>query len=294
VQGYGIYAGWYNDDLVLRRNQVRRVGKYSIGLKAGSDGTTGLLPRAMVLGNRVTEAGSVGIYAAGLSDSSIVGNLIDSTHRPGSSATSYDTFGLEFRGLLTNMRIAANQVLNSAGIGVSWKALGTGNRLFGNLIRGSCREKNPTVCAPGSDGQPACYLYPDIEVWNPEGELRLEGNAVEDTLCTAALGAVGSTLVHGGYYAGGANASLTAAFAGVSVTLQGGATFEGSPAGNCLHFRNRVEGPISGVLTSSVELTGCSTHYRVDAGSSVLDCSAEPQRCAAICSGPAPPEWCQF
>jgi hypothetical protein len=294
VAGYGIYAAGYNDDLVVRRNQVRRVGKYSIGLKAGSDGMTGLLQRAVVLGNRITEAGSIGIFAAGLIDSTIAGNVVDSTHRPGSRAYSYDTFGLSFRALMTGTWVAANQVLNSAGIGLSWKVQGTGNILYANVIRGSCREKNPTVCAPGSDGKPACYLYTDIDVWNPEGALRLEGNVVQDTLCAAALGITGGAVVNDGYYAGGANSPVTAAFSSVSVTLQGGATFEGSPAGHCLHFRNTAEGPTRGVLTSSVELAGCGSPYRVDLGSSVLDCSAEPQRCAAICSGPSPPGWCGF
>jgi hypothetical protein len=294
VAGYGILARWYNDDLTLRRNRVRRVGKYSIGLKAGRDGTVGLIQRATVMGNEVTQAGSVGIFAAGLNNSSIFGNLVDSTHRPRSPAASYDTFGFSARGLVLHTRIAANRIQNSAGIGISWRARGAGNTLLLNTVRGSCRQKNPTVCDPGPGGEPHCYDYADVDVWGGAvGDIRLEQNAVEDSLCAAALGVAQETaLVHGGRYAGGPHAPVAARFASVSVVVQGAAAFESAPSGQCLEFATTVNGPTRAVLTSSVERLGCVTPYAVDPGSSVLDCAVEPARCAALCSAASPPDWC--
>jgi hypothetical protein len=301
VAGYGVLAVAFNDDLTIRRNELRRIGKYSIGLKASGTSQESPLLRPRVLDNAITEAGSVGILAAGLVDGLIRGNRIQSTQRPGLHPAYFNSFGMEVLGLIENSVFVENEILGSAGIGLNWQASGTGNLLAENRIDGSCREKNPDTCASCDDGPGlCCYNYPDLNVGNgADGDLRLAHNQVTNSQCAMPLGvhwgATAEVVVHGGRYRSGPKSLAPSEFEGVPVTIQGGTVFEGGGLRECVAFRTGPDQtPTSALLSPLVQLVDCDLGYVLEPGSSALVCAEDPMECAQRCAEPSPPEWCGY
>lgn len=307
--GQGIHLAEYTDDAILRANSVAHVSKYAIGLKAAPDGLgcsgACLINRPTVVDNDVGYTGSVGFFVAGVRDGIFAGNLVDATHRPGQTAdhwNAYDTFGISIIGAVDRTTVSGNQILNSSGIGVNFQAVGDGNVLVGNVISGSCREKNPTTCNQSNPSQ--CYSLPDIRIGNGAiGSVRLEGNQVLATGCRVPLGAqyrsVVDLVVHGGIYEGGGNSTTLAEFEGpADAVLQAGVTFEAtSPTTTgCVVYKDAGPGPASGVVTESVNVANCTPPVSVDvsSSSSVLVCADDPSACDALCAVPTPPEWCSY
>jgi hypothetical protein len=299
VAGFGVLAVWYNDDLMIRRNRLRRITKYGIGLNTSGD-AQGALHRTRVLDNTVTEAGSVGMLISGVVDGLIEGNRIQSTRRPNVHPAYFNSFGMEVLGLVETTQIVDNQILDSAAIGLTWQAEGSGNLIAANLIDGSCREKNPDTCEPCHDLQGlCCYDYPDVNVGNGSvGDLRLAHNLVLNSQCSSPLavhwGAEAEVVVHGGVYQSGPKSLEPPEFEGVAVTIQGGAVFEADPGAECLAFRTAPNQPTTAVVSSQVHLVGCDPGYSVEPGSVALVCAEDPAACAEACSRPGAQEWCSY
>ena len=300
VAGFGVLAISFNDDLVIRRNELHRIGKYSIGLNSFGTIPPGPLLRPRVLDNVITEAGGIGMLVAGIIDGVIRGNRIESTQRPGLHPAYFNSFGIEVLDRVENSQFVGNQILGSAGIGLNWQAAGPGNLVADNLIDGSCREKNPDTCAP-CDGGPGlcCYNYPDINVGpGAAGDLRFSSNEVTNSLCSMPIGvhwgAASDVVVHGGVYQSGPKAQAPPEFEGVTVTIQGSAIFEGDQKGACVAFRTLEDKPTEAVVSRLVHLVGCDPSHEVETGSSALVCAEEPAACAQRCVGPNPPEWCWY
>lgn len=287
--GHGILIDRYVRGLSIRNNRIRRVAKYSIGLKHGPDAMETSIVDPRVAGNEITEAGSVGIFLGGLRGGLISGNLIDHTqlpNEPEERAEYFDTFGISCRGRLDGTEVSDNRILHSAGIGVNWQCSGTGNTLSRNRIEGSCREKNPQTCAPGH-GKRQCYDYADITIHTAAsaGPLRLVDNEVVDTGCSSPLEIWGKpseteVVIDGGRYGGGPNLRNGARVHGVPFVVMGGAVFEGVD----LEFDRGARG----VVTRSVSVPA----VRSDGAGEVQVCSRDAGACDAACRAPEPPEWC--
>jgi hypothetical protein len=287
--GYGILVGWHADDVRIRANRLRRITKYSIGLKHGSDGAVTSIRRPRILDNDIREAGSVGIFLAGVEGGLLQNNLIDSTRLVDAvpeHAAYYNTLGVSCMASVERVELRDNAILNSAGSSVNWQCSGDANRVVENRIEGSCREKNPRVCAPGRPKH--CYNYADFNILKGAGgSLELRDNDVLATRCASPLFAqVGGLdlVIWGGRYAGGPNLRSGVVLRAVDVTIHGGARFEGVG----LEFL----GGASGVVAPSVEVLGQKKRFRADPSSRVLVCAEAPTVCRERCAGPEPPAWC--
>jgi hypothetical protein len=288
VSGYGILVGWHVDDLRIESNLVRRVTKYGIGLKHGSDGAETSIRRPRVRGNQIRDTGFLGIFVGGVEDGEFADNLIDSTHVTGGSARTtgrYDTFGFSCVGRVDGTRFERNEIRNSAGIAIGWTCRGRGNAISDNLVLGSCRQRSPASCGARRG---ACYRYPDVHVFKASGELELANLEVRESACAAPLAARGAggpleLRIRGGRFVGGPHATDPVRFRDVDVTLSHAASFEEV----ALDF-----GPGSrGVVTESVRAPGRAA-FRRAGGSRVLICARDPEACAARCAASPPPPWC--
>jgi hypothetical protein len=288
TSGYGILIDGFVGALTIRDNRIRRVTKYSIGLKHGHDASVPSIVDPRVTGNQIREAGSIGIFLGGIQGGLVRDNLIDHTQRlndTGKRANYYDTFGISCVGRLDRTRISDNRILRSAGIGVNWQCSGTGNVLSGNRIEGSCRQKNPHTCAPGF-GRAGCYDYADITIKGTTGgPLHLLDNEVADTGCSSPLEIWGAppqteVVIEGGRYGGGPNLRGGARLHGVSLLVKGGAVFEGVD----LEFDRAARA----VVTPSVSVP----KVHKDGSGPVLVCSRDRAACEAVCRAPEPPDWC--
>lgn len=307
--GHGIQLDQYSDDAIIRDNQVTRVTKYALAAKAGGDGLgcggSCLVNRPTFVGNVIVDTGRIGLFLAGVADGLVANNVVDSTHTPGQTAdswASYDTFGIVINGSLERTTLSGNQIRNSAGIGISYQPYANSgeNVLLGNLISGSCRDKNPTTC--NQSDPKVCYDYADIRLGSQSlGSLRLESNQVLDTKCKLPLalqhGSQVDLVVYGGTYQGGEHSTALAVFESAEdAVLEAGASFEATSAATaqCLVYDDAGRGPSSGVVTESVSVVGCTPPVTVETSSSasVLVCADDPAACDAKCAAPAPPEWC--
>jgi hypothetical protein len=283
--GIGILVGWHADDVRIASNRVRRATKYSIGLKHGTDGEETSIRRPRIEGNEIREAGSTGIFLAGVSEGRFRGNLIDSTHLPNPQpehATYHNTFAVSCGSRVERTSFAEDRWLDSAGIALNWQCRGEGNVVADTRIEGSCREKNPRTCVPGK--RDACYDRADISVApGAGGQLRLERTQVQGSRCATPLEVAAPIflVIDGGSFARGVNGKRSVLFRGTNVTLQGGARFENLD----LEFSNAY-----GVMTGSVG--GRRLSWRKDSHSKVLACADDPKRCQALCAAPRPPAWC--
>lgn len=289
--GTGILAGWFVDDLVLRRNTVRRATKYAISLKHGQDGGETSIRRPLVEDNQLRDAGSVGIFVAGVENGRFARNVVSATQLHGrrpEHVAYYDTFALTCAGRLDQTLFVGNWLLGSAGIAVNWQCRGSGNVFAEGRIEGSCREKGPRSCAPSAPA--SCYTPADFNVApRAAGELRLVDTRILDTGCSTPLASVSpvSLVVDGGVYAAGHGNSRPVSLRDTAVTLQGGARFEGVSVA--------FEGGTRAVVTEDVQAEGegwLGDGFEARPGAAVLLCADEPQACAARCSVPKPPEWC--
>jgi hypothetical protein len=286
TSGYGILIDGHVGALSIRDNRIRRVTKYSIGLKHGPDAALPSIVDPLVTGNEIREAGSIGIFLGGIQGGRIRDNLIDHTQQPndaGKRANYYDTFGVSCVGRLERTEITDNRILRSAGIGVNWHCSGSGNVLARNRIEGSCRQKNPNTCISGRYG---CYDYADLSVGGDVsgGPLRLVDNEVVGTGCSSPLEVGGDrseteVVIDGGLYGGGPNLRNGARLHGMRVVVMGGAVFEVD-----LEFDRAARG----VVTRSVRVP----KVRKDGSGLVLVCSRDAAACAAACRVPEPPAWC--
>jgi hypothetical protein len=283
--GIGILIGWYADDVRVTSNRIRRATKYSIGLKHGTDGEETSIRRPRVDGNQILEAGSTGIFVAGVADGRFRNNVVDSTHMPNArpeQAPYYNTFAVSCSARVDRTSFAAERWLDSSGSALNWQCRGDGNLVADTLIEGSCREKNPKTCVPGN--RRACYDRADINVTNGAGgRLRLERTEVRGTRCATPLevSAPIFLVIDGGRFARGTHGTRSVLFHGANVTIQRGARFEDVG----VEFSNTY-----GVVTKSIERRRFA--WRMDSNSKLLVCADDPERCQALCSAPKPPEWC--
>jgi hypothetical protein len=283
--GIGILIGWHADDVRIAANRIRRVTKYSIGLKHGSDGEETSIRRPLVEQNQIREAGSTGIFLAGVAEGRIRGNVIDSTHLASDQprhATYHNTFAVSCLSRVEQTRFEDERWLDSAGMALNWQCRGDGNVVSDTLIEGSCRQKNPKTCLPGN--RRACYNHADIGVGHSAGgRLRLERVQVRGTRCATPLEVAAPifVVIDGGSFARGALGMRSVLFHGANVTIQRGARFENLD----LEFANSY-----GVVASSVG--GRRLSWGMDRASKVLVCADDRKRCQALCAAPKPPEWC--
>jgi hypothetical protein len=283
--GIGILIGWHADDVRIASNRIRRATKYSIGLKHGSDGEETSIRRPRIEANQISEAGSTGIFLAGVAEGRIRGNVIDSTHVPNDQpqhAAHYNTFAVSCMSRVEQTTFSEERWLDSAGIAVNWQCRGEGNVVADTLIEGSCRQKNPKTCVPGP--RKTCYDRADITIAAPAGgRLRLERTEVRGTRCATPLEVAAPIflVIDGGRFARGTLGTRSVVFRGANVTIQRGARLENLD----LEFSNTY-----GVVAGSVG--GRRLSWRMDSHSKVLACADDPKRCQALCAAPRPPEWC--
>jgi hypothetical protein len=298
VAGHGILLGWYSDDVLARENRIRRVTKYSIGLKHANDASVPSIVRPRIERNEISDAGSLGIFLGGVSEGRFVENRIRSTsdldRRPEAEINN-DTFGISCMGTVDRTVFLRNVLENVAGMAIQWACAGRENVLEANRIRGSCRLKGPRSCLPGGSGR--CYRQPDILVGRgAAGDLALVDDEVLDSGCAAPLG-VGrppragaahpdfALSIRGGLYRAGPLASDPVRFQAVDLTVERGARFEETR----LHFGRGARG----VVTPSVSVRGGRDPFRADAGAQLLVCPEEQGTCRELCEAVDPPAWCE-
>jgi hypothetical protein len=275
----------------VRENRIRRVTKYSIGIKHGGDGAVPSIRRLRVVGNQIEDTGALGIFLGGVAEGRFEGNRIAATHdldgRP-EHRTYNNTFGISCNGAVERTAFVGNQLVDLAGMAINWQCTGLGNYLAGTRVSGSCREKGPTSCIPGQPGQ--CYIMPDIFVSHGSaGTLALVDGEVVASGCAAPLGAELpkpglELLIRGGRYAAGPKATRPVRFQALDVLVERGTAFTGTT----LEFG----GAARGVVAPSVSVTGTGEPFRVERSAQVLACPAHPSACEDLCASAKPPAWC--
>src|SRR5262249_52834164 len=202
------------------------------------------------------DTGALGVFLGGVADARFEANRILRTHdldgRP-ESAVESDTFGISCNGSVDRALFLRNRVENAPGAAINWQCSGVGNTFAENRISGSCREKNPKRCVPGTDDQ--CYTQPDVHVGDGSaGSLVLVDDEVLDSGCAAPFGAELpkpqlELLIRGGRYEAGPLAMRPVRFQAVDVILERKASFSGAPlefgeAGRALGLRAGREPPL--------------------------------------------------
>jgi hypothetical protein len=285
--GHGINIGWYADDVLVAHNRIARVTKYSIGVKDGSDGSETSIRRLRVEDNAIVGTGSVGVFLAGVAEGRFRRNLVEGTHVRGERPEHvpyYDTFAISCMGRVERTSFVENRLRDSAGIAVNWQCSGEDNVISDTVIEGSCREKNPTTCVPGSPGQ--CYGYADLNIGRGAGgTLRLVRDEIRSTRCATPLeaNALLELEIEGGRFGAGPHASRGVTFRDTRLTIWGGARFEDLG----LSFSNA-----HGVVAPSVEVLSPRKRFVRDRASRVLVCAEEPKECERLCAASPAPEWC--
>jgi hypothetical protein len=289
--GYGIFVDWHSTDVVVRANRIRRVTKYSIGLKHGQDGSEPSIVRPLVEDNDIDEAGWLGIFLGGVADGLFQGNRIAATHtldaRPETRGWN-DTFGISCVGVAQRTGFRRNRIEDVAGMAISWKCVGPQNYFAQTAIARTCREKGPRSCAPGAPR--SCYLQPDVWVApGSAGGLAFVDGEVSESGCAAPLGVdleqpELEVRIRGGRWAAGPAAVQPVRFTAVDVVLERGAAFTGTG----LAFGRGTRA----IVAPTVSVRGTTQPFHVDRSARVLLCSERPRDCQAFCAVEDPPSWC--
>jgi hypothetical protein len=298
IAGMGILIAAYSDDVAVLENRIRRVTKYSIGLKHGNDAAVASIVRPRIERNEISDAGPVGIFLGGVSVGRFVENRIratDDLDRRPESRPYTNTFGISCVGVAERTVFLRNAIEGAAGMAVNWQCRGRENLLAENRITGSCRLKGPRSCLPADPRQ--CYRQPDIQVGRKSaGSLALVDDEVTGSGCAAPLGADPAPgaddvhprlelLIRGGLYRAGRLASRPVRLQAVDVILERGARFEGTG----LHFGSAARG----VVAPSVSVRGSIDPFQVEPGARILVCPERPDSCEEACASPDAPTWCE-
>ena len=236
--GYGIYAGSDNADIVIRDNTIRRVAKYSIGLKAGSLG-------GHVRGSRAPD-GRAQSHRAGGRDRHLRGRR---QRRPGRGKRDrLDALGRRAGcGSLRHVRDLSPPA-------VSWRAAASGttrsaappgsDRLacLGPGQRDRGRSHRRQTAATGTRAMPTASRT------STSGATRAGRCGSRTTWCATALARGRSgistggapvtvkTTIRGGSYESGPESGTPMPFKGVDVTLACGVRFERTWRHACVEY----------------------------------------------------------
>jgi hypothetical protein len=198
-QGIGLHT--HTVGAQVHDNRVERVTKYGIDIKAGSSGEVAGIRDSHIDYNIIRNTGHIGIFASGISGTTFIGNIINSTNNlpePIEQANYFNSFGMSIMANNNNNIFEGNYIINSAGMGFYFsEGAENGRNVFrNNIIEGSCREKHPDYCVDPIALQPwkrGCYNYPDVEFRNIKGYVLWEGNKIRDSNCKQPLIVTGST-----------------------------------------------------------------------------------------------------
>ncbi|MEM7409943.1 MAG: right-handed parallel beta-helix repeat-containing protein [Myxococcota bacterium] len=225
---FGMTAGDYTREFVIRDNVFERANKYGIQLKNGpASSCNGLLYDHQITGNTFRDLGHQGIFAVGVRGARIQDNHVEGTVvwpliEP---SGNNNTYGINLGGFCSDdNEVSGNTLTQLAGLAIGVNtdtetydcstgscslAPEIGNTIEGNTISGTCLQKNT------ASGTPSVYELGSIHFFSlAHGLVRLVDNVMTQSGCRFTLSVFGGrpmrAEVSGGSYESGPNAATAA------------------------------------------------------------------------------------